>query len=70
MNQTMKSHTGIRRVAQLGVLMGCLLVSAVAWAGLDYALEDLNPSSETEGDLVGPSAYPGQVTLHYFGHYS
>eukprot|EP01051_Picozoa_sp_SAG22_P026150 SAG22_NODE_8105_length_682_cov_1.293310_2_plen_86_part_00 len=35
---------------------------------LDYSMEDLNSASATANDLVGPSALPGKVTLHYFGH--
>eukprot|EP01052_Picozoa_sp_SAG31_P053951 SAG31_NODE_14089_length_828_cov_0.843621_2_plen_85_part_00 len=34
----------------------------------DYSLQDINPKSPTSGDLVGPSAFVGQVTMHYFGH--
>ena len=36
----------------------------------DYALEDLNDTSEFFGELVGPEDFSGQVTLHYFGHFS
>ena len=34
----------------------------------DYSLEDINSTSDTNGLDISPSSYPGQVTLHYFGH--
>ena len=36
----------------------------------DYSLKDLNPSSVTYQENVGPSYFPDKVTVHYFGHYS
>ena len=36
----------------------------------DYKLRDVNPASPTAGEIVGPSAFTGQVTMHYFGHQS
>ena len=35
-----------------------------------YSLEDLNPTSNYYQQTVGTSSFPGQVTIHYFGHYS
>ncbi len=35
-----------------------------------YSLEDLNSTSTTFGNTIGPSYYTDQVTLHYFGHYN
>jgi len=34
----------------------------------DYLLEDINSTSDTYGTTVSPDSFPGQVTLHYFGH--
>ena len=36
----------------------------------DYALENLNSTSDSYGDNVGTSFYNGHVTLHYFGHFT
>jgi hypothetical protein len=35
-----------------------------------YSLEDLNSTSTSFGNSIGPSYYADQVTLHYFGHYN
>jgi len=43
---------------------------ALAFGEYDYSLEDINSSSEYYGENVGTSYFPGQVTLHYFGHYN
>ena len=36
----------------------------------DYELEDLNPTSEHYGGIIGTTYFSDQVTLHYFGHYN
>ena len=36
----------------------------------DYSLEDVNSSSDSFGQNIGPSFFDGQVTLHYFGHFN
>ena len=36
----------------------------------DYLLEDINSSSQSYGNEVGPSYFKGQITLNYFGHFS
>ena len=36
----------------------------------NYSLEDLNPSSETYGSIVGPDYFINHVTLHYFGYFT
>ena len=36
----------------------------------NYSLEDLNSTSTSFGNSIGPSYYADQVTLHYFGHYN
>ena len=49
-----------------------LIVSAVGIiaAQNNYFLEDLNPTSTSFGNTIGPSYYTNQVTLHYFGYYN
>ena len=34
----------------------------------DYYLEDINNLSSTDGQIISPGYFQGQVTLHYFGH--
>ena len=34
----------------------------------DYSITDVNASSATYGENIGPSHFENQVTLHYFGH--
>ena len=36
----------------------------------DFTLEDLNTSSPSFGQEVGPSSFPNEVSLVYFGHYN
>ena len=36
----------------------------------DYSLSDVNSSSGTYGEYIGPDYFANQVTLHYFGHQS
>mgnify|MGYP002860976649 FL=1 len=36
----------------------------------NYLLEDINSSSQSYGNEVGPSYYEGQITLNYFGHFN
>ena len=36
----------------------------------NYLLEDINSSSQTYGNEVGPSYYEGQITVNYFGHFN
>ena len=33
-----------------------------------YSLNDVNPTSSTYGQNIGPDYFGGQITLHYFGH--
>ena len=46
------------------------LFLALVFGGYDYSLEDINSSSEYYEEYVGPSSFPLQITLHYFGHYN
>ena len=50
-------------------ILSTLFISLV-FSQYDYVLEDINPSSEYYGESIGTSYFPGQVTLHYFGHYN
>jgi len=36
----------------------------------NYLLEDINSSSQSYGNEIGPSYYEGQITLNYFGHFN
>lgn len=33
-----------------------------------FEIEDVNPTSETFGDLVSPEDFEGQTSAWYFGH--
>jgi len=54
---------------KIHILLSILCVSFVL-GQYDYSLEDINSSSDYFGQDVGTSFFPGQVTLHYFGHYN
>ena len=47
-----------------------LLIISAAMGQYDYALEDLNPSSEYYGNNVGATFFGGKITMHYFGHFT
>ena len=34
----------------------------------DFNLEDLNPNSDTFGEMIGPDDYLGDICIVYFGH--
>lgn len=34
----------------------------------DFALEDLNPNSDTYGEFIGPSYYLDDIVIIFFGH--
>ena len=34
----------------------------------DYSLIDINSTSVTYGENIGPGDFENQVTVHYFGH--
>ncbi len=34
----------------------------------NYSLKDINSSSSTYGENIGPDYFQGQINLHYFGH--
>ena len=37
-------------------------------AQYNYTLQDINPNSSTYGEIITPSVFNNQVTVHYFGH--
>ena len=45
-----------------------LLLTLVYSTDYKYSLADINSTSDTYGTNIGPDFFPGQVTLHYFGH--
>ena len=46
----------------------CCTISGLISQNYTYILEDINPSSNTYGQTIGPDYFQGQVTVHYFGH--
>ena len=54
---------------KLNLLLPIMCVS-FALGEYDYSLQDINPSSEYYEQNVGTSLFPGEITLHYFGHYN
>ena len=55
------------------MLRNFLIISVLftlSFAQYDYALEDINETSDYFEQNVGTSYFPDQVTLHYFGHYN
>ena len=47
-----------------------LLISfiAIAFTQYDFNLTDLNSTSPTYEQEIGPQSFPGMPTLYYFGH--
>ena len=45
-----------------------LLTLSIIFPQYSFSGEDINSSSSSFGQDVGPSFYPGSVTLYYFGH--
>tara|TARA_B100000945_G_C20172143_1_gene498238 strand:- start:196 stop:357 length:162 start_codon:yes stop_codon:yes gene_type:complete len=45
-----------------------LLILAFGFGQYTFTSEDLNPSSPTYAENIGPESYPGVVTLYYFGY--
>tara|TARA_B100000131_G_C18011595_1_gene570741 strand:+ start:401 stop:610 length:210 start_codon:yes stop_codon:yes gene_type:complete len=37
---------------------------------IDYLLEDINSSSLSYGNQIGPTYFENQITLNYFGHFN
>ena len=49
-------------------LLGGLLVICGIIAQGDFNLEDLNPNSDTYGEIIGPDDYLGDICIVFFGH--
>ena len=49
------------------LLCGLLIISGILAQG-DFNLEDLNPNSDTYGQIVGPDDYLGDICIVFFGH--
>ncbi len=45
-----------------------ILVLSVSFGQYTFSAQDLNPTSSTYSEEIGPETYPGVVTLYYFGH--
>ena len=57
--------TGISGVCESNVIVeDCEAGSSL----YDYCVLDVNPSSCTYGEYIGPGYFKNQITLHYFGH--
>tara|TARA_Y100000588_G_C14051260_1_gene837309 strand:+ start:680 stop:838 length:159 start_codon:yes stop_codon:yes gene_type:complete len=45
------------------------LLSSIGFSE-DFYLEDLNLSSDYYGTDIGPSSFPDDISIVYFGHYN
>lgn len=45
-----------------------IIFITIGLAQYNFILEDVNLTSPTYGDEIGPPSFPGIVTLYYFGH--
>ena len=50
------------------ILSSLFFYSLFLYGQSDFNLEDLNPSSETYGDIIGPDDYLGDLCIVFFGH--
>ena len=48
------------------ILIGC----SFNFAQTDFSLEDINPNSQSFGQIISPSNFESQVSLYYFGHFN
>ena len=49
------------------LLCGLLVISGIIAQG-DFNLEDLNPNSDTYGEIIGPDDYLDNICIIFFGH--
>jgi len=47
-----------------------MTLSSIMLGQYNFNLEDINPNSSYFGETTGPSLFPNQVTLIYFGHFN
>ena len=52
------------------LLFTLLLFTSLSFGQYDFSLEDINDSSPFFAESVGPSIFPQQVSVVYFGHYN
>ena len=52
------------------LLFTSLLFTSLSFGQYDFSLEDINDTSPFFEESVGPSTFPQQVSMVYFGHYS
>jgi hypothetical protein len=54
----------------MSLLITSLLFTSLSFGQYDFSLEDINNSSPFFEESVGPSNFPQQVSMVYFGHYN
>ena len=47
-----------------------LFIMSIILGEYDYSLEDINPTSEYYGNNIDVSTFEGNLSLHYFGHFT
>mgnify|MGYP000094235329 CR=1 FL=1 len=45
-----------------------VIISFLFSTNYDYSLEDINPTSDTYGQMIGPTYFTGKSTIHIFSH--
>ncbi len=45
-----------------------LILIFIVYGQGDFNLEDLNPNSDTFGEIIGPNDYLGDICIVFFGH--
>ena len=56
-------------VIKVYIITFCLMIySANLFSQNDFTLEDINPDSDTFGELIGPSYFTGNVLVLGFFH--
>tara|TARA_Y100000590_G_C15541580_1_gene947200 strand:+ start:449 stop:622 length:174 start_codon:yes stop_codon:yes gene_type:complete len=45
-----------------------LFFSVFVYGQGDFNLEDLNPNSDSFGEIIGPDDYLGDICIVFFGH--
>ena len=50
------------------ILSSLFVCSLFLYGQSDFNLEDINPNSDTYGDIIGPDDYLGDLCIVFFGH--
>jgi len=50
------------------ILCTIIIISFLFSQDYDYFLEDINPTSPTYGQMIGPTYFIGKSTIHIFSH--